>query len=143
MDVQNSLYPFFRFYVFVNKKRTVIARKLIFFLENIGILILFRMLHIRFRYIEKLRFEKKLKKLTISRNYDLKKRLKKFNLKYLSNLWTNHFAQRTRPRAIKNLPPQGILKRLRKFYSLNRWMYKTHFIYVLGLTFLLIKKEPW
>ena len=53
-----------------------------------------------------------------------------------------HFAQRTRPRAIKNLPPQGILKRLRKFYSRNRWMYKTCFIYFLGFTFLLIKEEP-
>ena len=53
--------------------------------------------------------------------------LKNFNLKYLQNSWTNHFSQRTRPRTIQNLPPQGILKRLRQFYSRNRWTYKTHF----------------
>ena len=51
----------------------------------------------------------------------------------------NHFAQRTQPIAIQNLSPQGILKRLRQFYSRNRWMYKIHFS---GSTFLLIKKEP-
>ena len=62
LDVQNPFFSFFRFYVFVNKKRTVIARKL-FLLENIGISILFRMLSIRFRYIE-----------PFSRNYDLKKK---------------------------------------------------------------------
>ena len=79
--------------------------------------------------LEKLRFKKK--------GY------KNFNLKYLWNLWTNHFAQRTRLRAIQNLPPPGILKRLRQFYSRNRWMYKTYFIHFSGFTFLLIKKEPW
>ena len=73
-----------------------------------------------------------------------KKGYKNFNLKYLWNLWTNHFAQRSRPRAIQNLPPQGILKGLRQlFHSRNRWMYKTHFIHFSGFTFLLIKKEPW
>ena len=58
-------FSFFNFYVFVNNKRTVIARKL-FFLENIGNLILFWMLYIPFRYIE-----------PFSRNYDLKKKVKK------------------------------------------------------------------
>ena len=62
--------------------------------------------------LEKLRFEK---------------RIKNFNLKYLWNLWTNHFAQRTRPRTIKNLALQRILKRLNQFYSRNRWTYKTRF----------------
>ena len=37
-------------HVFVNNKRTVIARN--FFLENIGILILFQMLPIRFKYLD-------------------------------------------------------------------------------------------
>ena len=88
------------------------------FLENIFILILFRMLPIRFRYIE-----------PFSRNYDLKKGYKNFILKYLWNLWTNHFAQGTRPRTIQNLPRQGILKRLSKFYFRNRWTCKTNFIH--------------
>ena len=69
------------------------------------------------------------------RNYDLRKGYKHFHLKYLWNLWTNHSAQRTRPRAIQNLPPQWILKRLRQFYSRNRWMYKTDFIHFSGFTF--------
>ena len=73
------------------------------------------MLPIRFRYIE-----------PFSRDYDFKKN---FNLKYRWNLWTNHFAQRTRPRTIQNLPLQGILKRLSQFYSRNRWSYKTHFFH--------------
>ena len=47
---------------------------------------------IRFRYIE-----------PFSRNYDLKKCYKNFNLKYLRNLWNDHVAQRTQPRAIQNL----------------------------------------
>ena len=51
------------------------------------------------------------------RNYDFKKGQKIFNLKYLRNLWINHFAQRTRLRTIKNLPLQRIWKRLSEFYS--------------------------
>ena len=65
--------------------------------------------------IKKLRFEKKT--------------LKNFNLKYLWNLWTNHFAQRSRPRTIKNLPLQRILKRLSEFYFRNRSTYKTNFFH--------------
>ena len=56
----------FNVYVFVDNRRIVIAKN-IFIMENIDILILFRMLPIRFRYIE-----------PFSRNYDLKIRLKKF-----------------------------------------------------------------
>ena len=52
-----------------------------------------------------------------------KKRLLNFNLK----LWTNHFAFRTRPRAIQHLPLQRISKRLSQLYSRHRWTYKTHF----------------
>ena len=51
----------------------------------------------------------------------------KNKFKNLKNSWTNHFAQRIRTRAIQNLPPQGIMKRLRQFYSRNRSTYKTHF----------------
>ena len=68
-----------------------------------------------FRYIE-----------PFSRNYDLKKRLKNFNLKYLRNLLTNRFVQRTRSRTMQNLPLEGISKRLSQFYSRNRSTYKTH-----------------
>ena len=100
--------------VFVNNKRTVIARN--FFLENIGIWILFRRPPTSFRYIE-----------PFSRNYDFRKGKKNFNLKYLWNSWANHFAQRTRPINIKNLPLQTIWKRLSEFYSRNRWTYKTNF----------------
>ena len=32
---------------------------------------------------------------------------------------------------MQNLPLQGILKRLRQFYSRNRWTYKTHFFHFL------------
>ena len=73
---------------------------------------------IRFRYIE-----------PFSRNYDLKQRLKNFNLKYLRNLWTDHVAQRTQPRSIQNLPLREISKRLSQFYSRNRSTYKTHFFH--------------
>ena len=38
--------------VFVNNKRTVIAREFFVFLENIGILMLFRMLSIRFKNLD-------------------------------------------------------------------------------------------
>ena len=51
--------------------------------------------------LEKLRFEEKVKKI--------------LNLKYLWNLWTNHFVQRTLPRTIQNLPLQEILRRLSQF----------------------------
>ena len=68
-------------FVFVDNCRTVIARKLIFFLENIDILIFFRMPSTTPRYIE-----------TFSRNYDFKKDQKMFDLQYLWNLWTNHFS---------------------------------------------------
>ena len=54
----------------------------------------------------------------------------------------NHFAERIRPGAIQKLPPQGILKRLRPFYSRNGWMCKTHFIHFSGFMFSLIKQEP-
>ena len=64
-------------------------------------------------------------------------------LKYLWNLMTNHFVQRSRPSTIQNLPLQGILKRLSQFCSSNRWKYKTHFFYFLLFTFLLITNEPW
>ena len=76
--------------------------------------------------LEKLRFKKK--------GY------KNCNLKYLWNLWTNDFVQRTRPRSIQNLPPQRILKRLRQFYSRNCWMYKTHFIHLSGF-FVFVNKN--
>ena len=50
-NIRNISFFIFHFYVFVNNKRTVIARKLIF-LENIDNLILFRMVCIPFRYIK-------------------------------------------------------------------------------------------
>ena len=76
--------------------------------------------------VKKLRFEKKVNKMLTSN---------------ISEIYGLHFAQRIRLRAIQNLPPQGILKRLTQFYTRNRWMYKTHFFYFSGFTFLLIKKE--
>ena len=76
------------------------------------------MQYIRFRYIE-----------LFSKNYDLKKRYKNFNLKYRRNLWTDHVAQRTQPRSIQNLPLGQISKRLSQFYSRNRSTYKTHFFH--------------
>ena len=120
MDVQYLLYSFFRFYVFVNEKRTVIARKLIFFRKYRYFNSLSNATHsiqIHRAVLEKLRFEKKVKKILTSNIW---------------NLWTNHFAQRTWPRTIQYLPPQGILKRWRQFYSRNRWMYKTHFNHISG-----------
>ena len=58
------------------------------------------MLHIRFRYIE-----------PFSRNYDLKKKSKKFLTSNISDI----YAQRTRPTTIKNLPLQRILEHLVNF----------------------------
>ena len=105
------IFSFFNIYVFVIiNKRTVIAKKF-FSLKNKGILILFRMLPIRIRYIE-----------PFSKNYDLKE-----SKKYLWDLSTNHFAKRTRPRVIQKLSQQRILNRLSQFYFRNRWTYKTHF----------------
>ena len=56
------IFSFFIAYDFVNNKWTVIAKKVIF-LENIGILILVRMLPIQIWYIE-----------PFSRNYDFHKK---------------------------------------------------------------------
>ena len=70
MDVQKSFYSFFRFYVFVKKKRTVIARKLIFFFRKYryfnSLLNATHPIQIHSAVLEKLRFEKKVNKILTS-----------------------------------------------------------------------------
>ena len=72
LDVQDALFSFFRFYVFVNNKITVIARKVIFFRKCRYFNSLSNATHtiqIHRAVLEKLQFEKKSEK--------------NFNLKYL------------------------------------------------------------
>ena len=61
---------------------------------------------------------------TLSRSREiiiLKKSQKIFNLKFLGNLLTTHFVQRTRPRAIQNLFLEEILNQLSQFL-LRLWL---------------------
>ena len=111
---------FFHFSMFTFLLITKEPRKLEIFFRNIGIFILFWMLPIGFRYI-----------YPFSRNNNLKKRLKNFNLKYLWNWWINPFAQRTVSIGILNLPLQRISKRLSQFYSSYATTKKITFFYKL------------
>ena len=104
LDIQKSFFNFSMFTILlITKTVTVISflfRKDKFFTHPI---------QIRKTLLEKLRFEKIIKKMLSSNNW---------------NLWTNHFSQRTQTEAIQNLPLQDILKRLSQFYYRNRWTYK-------------------
>ena len=74
LDVQNSFFSFFRFDVFVNNNKTVIAR--ILFLENIGKYFnsLSNATHptqIHRAVLEKLRFKKMVKQILTSNIYEI------------------------------------------------------------------------
>ena len=66
---ENSFFSFFNVYVFINKKRTVIARKIIFFRKYRYLNSLSNgtyPIQIHRAVLEKLRFEKKVKKILTS-----------------------------------------------------------------------------
>ena len=85
-----------------------ILKENFFFLENIGILILFRMRPITFVYIQ-----------LFPKNYDLKKETKKFQPQILLKFINQSFFQKNRSRTIKNRLLHWILKRISQFYSRN------------------------
>ena len=51
------------------------------------------------------------------------------------------FCPKNSIKSYPNLPPQGILKRLRKFYTRNHWIYITHFFSFLRFYVFVNKKK--
>ena len=71
--------------------------------------------------VKKLRFEKKVKKILSSN---------------ISEIYGPIILPKELDQELSKVYlQQGILKRLRQFYSRNRWMYKTHFFHFSGFTF--------
>ena len=64
-----------------------------------------------------------------SRNYDFKKRLKKFEPQISLKFMDQSCSPMNSTADIKNLPHRGISKRLSQFYSRNHRTYKTHFFH--------------
>ena len=112
---KTHFFLFFNFYVFVNNKTTVIARRLIFSRKYRQFNSLSNAIHpiqIHKAVLEKLQFKKKSEK--------------NFNLR---NLRINPFAQRTHPIRIQNLPIERISKWLIQFIQLSNDI-KNHFFFI-------------